>query len=199
LQLDEAHSYALLVGVASTEQPNVVRVAANDPDSSYIIRKLQGTPGISGQQMPFGGPYLPQSTIDIIRQWIIDGAQQSAPASLESSLKSVQRFVVTSSSPDPDSIVSQALPQIVVAFNGNIDSTLLNGAVTVVRNGADAAVPVAISTMVPPGNGAAIVIRPQAPLTNGTYRVTLRGSLANMGAQALGSDYSFVFTVDSLQ
>jgi methionine-rich copper-binding protein CopC len=201
LQLDEAHSYALLVGVASTEQPNVVRVAANDPDSSYIIRKLQGTPGISGQQMPFGGPYLPQSTIDIIRQWIIDGAQQSAPASLESSLKSVQRFVVTSSSPDPDSIVSQALPQIVVAFNGDIDSTQLAQSVTLVRADSDANPPAAIPIVatVPRGDGSAMLIKPQTPLTDGTYRVTLQRSLANMNAQPLGADYSFTFTVDSLQ
>src|SRR3569832_1426474 len=81
LQLDATHSYALLVGVASTEQPDVLRVAAGDPDSSYIIRKLQGTPGISGQQMPFGGPYLPQSTIAVIRQWITNGAQKPAAQS----------------------------------------------------------------------------------------------------------------------
>src|SRR6266436_8053905 len=41
LQLDADHSYALLVGVASAEQPAVLRVAPGDPDSSYIIRKLQ--------------------------------------------------------------------------------------------------------------------------------------------------------------
>jgi hypothetical protein len=201
LQLDEAHSYSLLVGVASTEQPAVLRVAANDPDSSYIIRKLQGTPGISGQQMPFGGPYLPQSTIDVIRQWITDGAQQSAPASLESSLKSVQRFAVTSSSPDPDAIVSQALPQIVVAFNGDIDSTQLAHSVTLVRADAEAnpAAPIPIVTTVPSGDAAAILIKPQTPLTDGAYRVTLQRSLANMNAQPLGADYSFTFTVDSLQ
>src|SRR4051794_27754269 len=43
LQLDAAHSYALLVGVASAEQPSVLRVAPGNPDASYIIRKLQGS------------------------------------------------------------------------------------------------------------------------------------------------------------
>src|SRR6266571_3442592 len=66
LQLDADHSYALLVGVASAEQSTVLRVAPGDPDSSYIIRKLQNTAGISGGQMPLNGPYLPQSTIDVI-------------------------------------------------------------------------------------------------------------------------------------
>ena len=41
LQRDAAHSYSLLVGVASAEQPSVMRVAPGDPDSSYIIRKLE--------------------------------------------------------------------------------------------------------------------------------------------------------------
>jgi len=80
LQLDEAHSYALLVGVPSAEVPGVLRVRAGDPDDSYIIQKLQGSGGIVGQQMPFGGPYLPQSTIDVIRQWITNGA--AAPVAL---------------------------------------------------------------------------------------------------------------------
>ena len=49
------------------------------------------------------------------------------------------------------------------------------------------------------GNPAALVIKPQAPLGNGTYRLTLHGPLANMNAQALGSDVSLTFTVDALQ
>lgn len=210
LQLDAAHSYSLLVGVASTEQPSVKRVEAGDPDSSYIIRKLQGSPGISGQQMPFGGPYLPQSTIDVIRQWITNGAQQSASAqSIETAVKSVQRFAVAMTAPDDGSIVSAAVPQIVVAFNGDIDSNLINNTTITVNStgiaagepagnpGSDQPVPVTVS--VATGNPAAMVIKPLAPLGNGTYRVTLHSALANMNAQALGSDISFTFTVDSLQ
>ena len=50
-----------------------------------------------------------------------------------------------------------------------------------------------------PEHPAALVIEPQIPLGNGTYRVTLHGPLANMNAQALGADVSFTFTVDALQ
>jgi hypothetical protein len=213
LQLDADHSYAALVGVPSSEQPTVMRVAAGSPDNSYIIRKLQGTSGISGGQMPLNGPYLPQSTIDVIKQWITNGAPKAAAAgmSLEASVKAVQHFNVAATSPDDGSIVSMALPQIVVAFNGDIDSTLLNNT-TVTLARADApqsmeapqsmqatASPLPIATTVPVGNPAAILITPQAPLTNGTYRVTLQGSLANVNAQALGTDYSITFTVDALQ
>jgi hypothetical protein len=59
--------------------------------------------------------------------------------------------------------------------------------------------PIPVTTIVPAGNPATILITPRTPLTNGTYRVTLQGSLANMSAQALGTDHSFTFTVDVLQ
>jgi methionine-rich copper-binding protein CopC len=212
LQLDAANSYAMLVGVPSAEQPAVLRVAAGDPANSYIIRKLQATGGISGGQMPLGGPYLPQSTIDVIAQWITAGAPKPAAAmSLGASVKAVQHFNVATTSPDNGSIVSMAVPQIVVAFNGDIDSTLLNSTtVTLVRTDAaqsmqalqsmQAIAPVTpVTTTVPAGNPSAILITPRTPLTNGTYRVTLPGSLANMNAQALGTDYSFTFTVDVLK
>lgn len=201
LQLDAAHSYALLVGVPSNEQPNVLRVAPGDPDSSYLIRKLTNTGGISGVQMPADGPpYLPQSTIDVIRQWITNGASKPAAAqSIEAAVKSVQRFAVAVTSPDNDSIASLAVPQIVVEFNGEIDSTLINNATVTVEATQDGSHPVLVTTTVPAGNPAAIVIKPQAPLPDGTYRVTLHGSLANLNAQALGSDVSFTFTVDALQ
>jgi Bacterial Ig-like domain len=209
LQLDAAHSYSLLVGVASTEQPNVMRVAPGSPDNSYIIRKLQNTPGISGNQMPLGGPYLPQSTIDVIRQWITNGAPKPAATSmsLEASIKAVQRFDVTMTSPGDGSTVSMDVPQIVVGFSSDIDANLLNNTtVTVSQLAVSQAdpqavpeTPVLVSTSVPAGNPSAILIKPQTPLGNGSYRVTLHGSLADMNAQALGSDISFTFTVDALQ
>jgi len=198
LQLDATHSYALLVGVASAEQPGVQRVEAGDPDSSYIIRKLEGASGITGQQMPFGGPYLPQSTINVIRQWITNGAQKPATAqSLESAVKSVQRFAVNDTSPDDGSIVSTAVSRIVVEFNAELDSTMVNN--TTVTVAAGESQPVLVTATVPTGNPAALVIEPRVPLGNGTYRVTLHGPLANMNAQALGTDVSFTFTVDALQ
>jgi len=64
--------------------------------------------------------------------------------------------------------------------------------------GTSAQVPV--STALADGNPTAIVITPRVPLAAGTYRVTLRGAgggaLADVNAQALGTDYSFTFTVD---
>src|ERR1700736_5988675 len=176
LQLDAAHSYALLVSVPSTEQPSVLRVAPGNPDNSYIVRKLQNSGGISGGQMPLNGPYLPQSTIDVIRQWITAGAPKPAAAmSLSASVKAVQHFNVAITSPGNGSIVSMALPQIVIAFNGDIDSTLLNNTtVTLTRTDAAQsmqalqsmqAMPTSmpVTTTVPAGNPSAILITPRTP------------------------------------
>jgi len=77
LRLDAGSSYALLVGVASAEVGSLQRVERGNPDNSYLIRKLEGSAAV-GARMPLGGPYLDQATIDVIRQWIADGAAMEA-------------------------------------------------------------------------------------------------------------------------
>jgi CHRD domain/Bacterial Ig domain len=72
-----AASFAALVSVPSVEQGSVLRVAPNDPDASYLVRKLEGAAGISGARMPLGGPFLDQATIDQVRSWIAAGAQNN--------------------------------------------------------------------------------------------------------------------------
>ena len=71
-----AASRASLVGVASVEMPAVQRVAPGSAANSYLIQKLEGTPGITGERMPRLGPYLDQVTIDVVREWIDNGAAQ---------------------------------------------------------------------------------------------------------------------------
>jgi hypothetical protein len=212
LQLDAAHSYSLLVGVPSAEQPSLLRVKAGDPDNSYIIRKLEGGPGIVGVQMPADGPpYLPQATINVIRSWITNGAMKAMAASVSPSSKLVQRFAVAATSPESDAVVTMALPAIVVAFNHEVDASLVNYT-TVALEKADATLSadpmtpagmsaqIPISTALADGNPTVIVLTPRLPLGAGSYRVTLRGTgggaLADVNAQALGTDYSFTFAVD---
>jgi hypothetical protein len=72
-----AASFAALVNVASRQQPAVRRIAPNDADASYLVRKIQGTAGINGQRMPLGGPFLDQATIDQVRSWVTAGAQNN--------------------------------------------------------------------------------------------------------------------------
>ena len=45
-------------------------------DSSLIIQKLSVYPPF-GDRMPQGGPYLPETTVSVIRTWIDQGAQDN--------------------------------------------------------------------------------------------------------------------------
>jgi len=201
LQLDAAHSYSLLVGISSAEQPGVLRVKAGDPDSSYIIQKLEGSPGISGVQMPFGGPYLPQSTIDVIRAWIAAGAAQSMAVQMNAAAHATERFVVAMTAPENESVVPAAVRRIVVAFNRELNASVVNDDAVMLEKIGGATLPVSVALA--PGNPATLVITPSAPLAVGSYRVRLHGTggdaLADVSARALEGDYSFTFAVDTAE
>ena len=74
LDLSSGASFASLVNVASMDNPDLLLVNPTNPDSSYLIWKLEGNPGISGEQMPRSGAALSTTQIDVIRMWITDGA-----------------------------------------------------------------------------------------------------------------------------
>ena len=223
LMLDAAHSYNLLVGVPSTEVPTLNRVKPGDPVNSYIIIKLTNGAGIVGRQMPLGENPLPQATIDVIRQWITNGAPPAtaaAPSSVNAMAK-IQAlaqstpsapFSVTQTSPLDAAHMETPVNHIVVAFNHEVDASLVNYTTLTVERvdigsavesavGATQATPLPAYAALAEGNPNAIVITPVAPLLPGTYRVTVRGSgggaLADLNAQVLGSDYSFTFNVDA--
>jgi Bacterial Ig-like domain len=240
LMLDAAHSYSLLVGVPSNEVPTLDRVKASDPDNSYIVIKIQNSAGIVGQQMPLNEKPLPAATIAVIRQWIMNGAPQgtattSSAAPTVNAMTKIQAlgnteppapFSVTVTSPLDNATVTAPVTHIVVAFNHEVDASLVNYTtltverISAVANDAsvvmgDVAMPsaasatasatasnaVPISAALAKGNAASIVITPAAPLVSGTYRVTVRGTgggaLADLNVQTLGSDYSFTFNVDA--
>ena len=66
-------SFANLVNVTSVQDPPSQRVAPGDADASYLVQKLEGTAAFGGQ-MPAASPPLDQTTIDIVRAWIDNGA-----------------------------------------------------------------------------------------------------------------------------
>jgi hypothetical protein len=72
-----AATHAAIVGVASTQQPSVQRVNPGNPDNSYLVRKVEGTPGITGSRMPLGGAPLDPTLIANVRAWITAGAQNN--------------------------------------------------------------------------------------------------------------------------
>jgi len=75
LRLEDGQSWANLVNQPSPYGMMLVRVVPGDPDASFLIQKLQGTQTV-GSRMPDGGPYLTTATVNVIRQWILDGAPQ---------------------------------------------------------------------------------------------------------------------------
>ncbi len=74
LQLDRGFSAGNLIKVPSGQDPNLIRVVPFDPDASLLIQKLGDMPPV-GERMPAGGRApLKTATINVIRQWIQDGA-----------------------------------------------------------------------------------------------------------------------------
>jgi hypothetical protein len=81
LRLDPGFSWGRLVGIVSPQDMSLVRVRPTDPDGSFLIHKLEGMgPGgapIVGMQMPDDGPpFLQAAQIQVIKEWILNGAPQ---------------------------------------------------------------------------------------------------------------------------
>jgi hypothetical protein len=75
LNLKSGTAYSNLVGVTSSNNPPAVRVVAGNANTSYLVAKIQGDPGIVGVRMPRNGPpFLTAAQIQMIRDWITAGA-----------------------------------------------------------------------------------------------------------------------------
>jgi hypothetical protein len=171
LRLDAADSYNLLVGVPSTEVPSLLRVKPGDPVNSYIIQKLQGHAAV-GAQMPYGGPYLSADTIAFIQQWITNGALPAGAAAV--AIKSP--LAVTSIVPASEETVSEPPPQIMIAFNNDLDVSQIDLRSMWIEKLPDGApqsetevIPARIS--VADANQRALMVWPSRLLTTGHYRV----------------------------
>ena len=78
LNLSEGLSYSAIVNVPSTQQPSLNIIEPNDPENSYLVRKIRGDAGISGSRMPLNGPpYLSESNQNTIISWVAAGAPNS--------------------------------------------------------------------------------------------------------------------------
>ena len=74
LDLEEGKSYAALVNIPCVEQPALFRVKPGDPPLSYLVRKVEGGPAISGAQMPLNATPLTTAERAVLRAWIASGA-----------------------------------------------------------------------------------------------------------------------------
>jgi hypothetical protein len=190
LRLDAADSFNLLVGVPSTEVPSLLRVKPGDPDNSYIIQKLEGHAAV-GAQMPDGcpstQPCLTTSTIAFIAQWITDGAQPAAAAAVHAAAP----LAVTSIVPDDVEPVSESPPQIMLAFNRDLDVTQIDGRSMHIEKivPGESSASTLVSDVVPArvsvsgANLRALMVWPSRPLVSGHYRLVI-----NAGAPTQVSD-----------
>jgi hypothetical protein len=74
LALDAGAARQNLVRVPSVELSNLLRVDPRRTDSSYVVWKIEGRPGIVGGRMPLGLPPLSPAQIAAVRTWIDEGA-----------------------------------------------------------------------------------------------------------------------------
>ena len=82
LDLSLGKSYGSIVGKRSLTRPDRFLIKAGAPDESYVIQKIENTPGISGQMMPQGCPGAPLAGAvclgaderDALRTWVTECA-----------------------------------------------------------------------------------------------------------------------------
>ena len=74
LRLTADVSYSLLVSQQSVQRPDLTLVVPGDPDSSLLFLKISSDTPPVGARMPRSAPPLSQLEIDLIRDWIDEGA-----------------------------------------------------------------------------------------------------------------------------
>lgn len=195
LRLDDANSYGMLVGVPSSESSSTLRVAPGDPGNSYLIQKLEGSASV-GAQMPLGAPALEQASIDVIRQWISDGA-------IDDRIASSNPIKVTSLSPVPGTALAAAPANIVAMFDRELDVSTVNmmtflleasGGDATFGDGNEATISASNITTTPMS---ATLDLTGVTLADDTYRVRLLGSgasiIMDLDANALDGEFSGIF------
>ena len=191
LNLEAASSYASLVGIASSQDGAQQLVNPGNPNASYLISKLEGTAATGNVMPPSGG--IPQPDIDMVRQWITDGATDDTVVVLAP-------IRVTSLSPSPNAALISAPGQIVAGFSRDLDASTVNSLTfTLTASGGDGnfnsgnEVQInAASVGVGANPASAVFSLAGVPLADDSYRVTLFGAGANLimdtDANALDGD-----------
>jgi hypothetical protein len=190
LRLDAANSYSLLVNVASSEVPGLLRVNPGNPGQSYLVQKIEGTAAVGGR-MPLGGAPLPQASIDLVRQWIAAGApapQSAAPGKLQ----------VASTIPAAGERVPAGTRMITVIFTADVDASLAAADTFGLRDAFDNSVAIA-RVSVPAGRANVVELALGTPLREGSYQLEVRGegpvALADNAGHVLDGDHLVPFDV----
>ncbi len=185
LNLDAANSYAMLVGVASSQDPGTQRVNPLNPDISYLINKLEGA-GVSGVQMPPGGS-VAQSDIDVVRQWITAGA-------VDDRVQASTPIRVASLSVTPGSTIDSGPPQITAGFDREPDASTVNASTFLLQASNGAAITAASISVPAASPQTAILSLTGVNLADDIYTLRLLGSggsiIMDLDANALDGEFS---------
>ncbi|MDX1562265.1 MAG: Ig-like domain-containing protein, partial [Gammaproteobacteria bacterium] len=199
LRLDEANSYALLVGRASVQNSALLRVDPGNPDASYLIRKLEGTASVGGQ-MPLGAPPLPQADINVIRQWISNGALPGGGAMPTTPIR------VSSLDPMPGSTVPMLPMSVTAIFDRELNANSVDTTTFLVeRSGGDGTFGDGNEVAITPASVTVPQVNPRTAVfdmstttpVEDTYRVTLIGTgpatIQDLSANRLDGEFSGTF------
>ncbi len=206
LNLEANSSYASLVDVASSQDAGIVRVSAGDPDASYLVHKLEGTAATGSVMPPSGG--LPQSTIDVVRQWITDGASDDR-------VSTAAPVTLRALSPAAGAVLTAPPTRVIAGFDRELNAASVDGYTIVIESTggdgsfADGAAPVPGSSIrLLAGNPTAVVIDLEAAvLADDSYRIRVSGG-GDLAVEGLdgqrfdgdadgqpGGDYEAIITV----
>lgn len=222
LRLEEGAAYGMLVGVPSVEVPARLRVSPGDPDGSYLVQKIEGTAAVGGR-MPLNAPALDSAMIQVIRQWILDGAQP--PASTSFSKTQAHPATLQALWPMQDAQLTQPPAEILLAADTALDTSLLHAGTVRLTRGSDPASMRSGATWqseldhsgIEPLNciiearsmdPTTIAILPDAPWLPGTYELRISGTaplaITDLAARPIdgdadgepGGDYVLRFTLE---
>lgn len=190
LRLDEGVSYAMLVNVASVEDPTHKRIDPGNPDASYLVHKIEGTASVGGR-MPLGGAPLPPETIAVIRQWITEGAQPSTAVSADHLSK------LSAAWPPQDAHIASPR-ELIVTADSEIDTTKVGGSVELLRvNDGDAILSdfqpiVPVEIHVTSINPTVLAVVPRVHLTRGQYELRINADaslrITDLAARVVAAD-----------
>jgi hypothetical protein len=77
IDLRSGNSYADLINQRALEDPRYLRIVVGDPQKSFLYLKVAGFAPAApvGGRMPFGRPPLPAAQVELLRNWILQGAR----------------------------------------------------------------------------------------------------------------------------
>jgi hypothetical protein len=67
----------LFVAAAQARQEGMCEIKPGDPDQSYLIWKIEGHSGIQGARMPKDRSPMTSTDLQLLRQWILEGARNN--------------------------------------------------------------------------------------------------------------------------